>query len=151
MISVNQVRSAFLDFFAKNGHEVVAFRLHLPSKINFHNSGTDVRRGNILVWEQPLAERLRGAPVELEAHMATQSILFRTLWLFGLTFIVVAVSFGLVIWWAFQDAGVPGFVLLAMYSFMSPSWITAPAGTTVFTLNRTRVRYRLVPLAPALR
>lgn len=84
------------------GRELVAFRLHLPSKIDFHNSGTDVRRGNILVWEQPLASRLRGAPLTLEARMQTQSILYRTLWLFGATFVVVVVAFVAVIWWVLR-------------------------------------------------
>jgi hypothetical protein len=82
-----------------HGREMVAFRLHLPSKINFHNSGTDVRRGNILVWEQPLADRLRGTPLILEARIQSQSILYRTLWLFGATFVAVVVAFVGVIWW----------------------------------------------------
>jgi hypothetical protein len=89
------------------GKETVAFRLHLPSKIVWHNTGTDPKRGNILVWEQPLQDRLRGLPLRvddkgaapLEARMEAQSILYRTLWLFGLTFAAVAVTFGLVIWW----------------------------------------------------
>ena len=84
------------------GRELVAFRLHLPSKIDFHNSGTDVRRGNILVWEQPLTDRLRGTPLTLEARMQTQSILYRTLWLFGATFVAVVVAFVGVIWWVLR-------------------------------------------------
>jgi hypothetical protein len=84
------------------GRELVAFRLHLPSKINFHNSGTDVRRGNILVWEQPLVDRLRGAPLTLEARMQTQSILYRTLWLFGATFVAVVIAFIVVLWWVLR-------------------------------------------------
>ena len=84
------------------GRELVAFRLHLPSKITFHNSGTDVRRGNILVWEQPLADRLRGAPLTLDARMQTESILYRTLWLFGATFVAVVVAFAGVIWWVLR-------------------------------------------------
>jgi hypothetical protein len=86
------------------GRELVAFRLHLPSKIDFHNrnplepEADNLRRGNILVWEQTLADRLRAAPVELDARMQTQSILYRTLWLFGVTFVVVAAGFVLVIW-----------------------------------------------------
>jgi hypothetical protein len=87
------------------GREIVAFRLHLPSKITFHNSGTDVRRGNILVWEQPLRDRLRGAPLEMEARMETQSILYRTLWLFGATFLAVAVAFAAVILWVLRRGG----------------------------------------------
>jgi hypothetical protein len=82
-----------------NGHELVAFRLHVPSKIAWHNTGTTVKRGNILVWEQSLEDRLRGVPLTLEARMETQSILYRTLWLFATTFAAVAVTFGLLIWW----------------------------------------------------
>ena len=84
------------------GRELVAFRLHLPSRITYHNTGGDVRRGNILVWEQPLADRLRGAPLTLDARMETQSILYRTLWLFGATFVAVAAAFGVIIWWVLR-------------------------------------------------
>src|SRR5207249_4661836 len=35
------------------GREMVAFRLHVPSKIVYHDAGPDhLKRGNILVWEQ---------------------------------------------------------------------------------------------------
>jgi hypothetical protein len=80
------------------GRELVAFRLHLPSKIQYHNTGGAIGRGNILAWEQPLAERLRGTPLTLDARIDTQSILYRTLWLFGVTFLVVAAGFALVVW-----------------------------------------------------
>lgn len=86
-----------------DGRELVAFRLHLPSKIAYHNTD-GVRRGNILVWEQSLAERLKGLPMTLDVRMETQSILYRTLWLFGLTFVAVAMAFGLVIWWILRRA-----------------------------------------------
>ena len=82
------------------GREVVAFRLHLPSKIAYHNTlPGNLKRGNILVWEQSLGERRRGVPLVLDARMETQSILYRTLWLFGTTFAVVAVMFAVVLWW----------------------------------------------------
>jgi len=80
------------------GGEIVAFRLHLPSKIAYHNTRPP-RRGNILVWEQSLDDRLHGIPLVLDARMETQSILYRTLLLFGLTLVAVAVTFALVIWW----------------------------------------------------
>jgi len=82
-----------------NGRELVAFRLHLPSKITWQNSGGSVRRGNIIVWEQPLAARQRGEPIVLNARMQTESILYRTLWLFAATFAAVAAAFAAVIWW----------------------------------------------------
>ena len=48
-----------------NGDELVAFRLHLPSRVPFHNSPTrEIERGNIIVWEQPLAGRMKSEPVE---------------------------------------------------------------------------------------
>jgi hypothetical protein len=88
-----------------NGHEMVAFRLHLPSKIVYHNTlRGNLRRGNILVWEQPLSDRLKGVPLTIDARMETQSILYRTLWLFGVTFVAVALTFGAVIWWILRRA-----------------------------------------------
>jgi hypothetical protein len=93
-----------------NGSEIVAFRLHLPSKIRYHNTGHLVGRGNILVWEQLLTDRLKNAPVVyaekgdgvLDARMDAQSILYTTLWLFGTTFLAVAVVFCGVIWWVMR-------------------------------------------------
>src|SRR5262245_32337154 len=81
-----------------NGREQVAFRLHVPSKVTYHNAGAaNLRRGNILVWEQPLADRLRGEPLALDARMQTESILYRTITLFGLTILLVAATFLFVI------------------------------------------------------
>ena len=79
-----------------DGSELVAFRLHLPSKITYHtkNGGEDnYLRGNILLWEQPLTARLKGEPLILDARMQTESILYRTLALFGLTTLAVAAAF----------------------------------------------------------
>jgi hypothetical protein len=80
------------------GDEIVAFRLHLPSRVQYHNSGGGVQRGNILEWEQPLADRLRGAPLQIDARMAAQSILYTTLLLFAGTGVAVAGLFTVVIW-----------------------------------------------------
>ena len=95
------------------GRELVAFRMHLPSKIEYHSrnpedpQGDNFKRGNILIWEQTLSARLRGIPLELDAKMQTQSILYRTMWLFGATFLAVAGAFGVVIWWVLRR-GSPG-------------------------------------------
>ena len=79
--------------------EIIAFRMHLPSKIAYHNAGAgNPGRGNILTWEQSLSERLRGAPLMLDARIETQSILYRTIPLFGATFVVVALLFVVIIW-----------------------------------------------------
>jgi len=81
------------------GRELAAFRMHLPSKIRFHNTGTDVGRGNVLAWEQLLSDRMRGVPMTLEARMDAQSILYRALILFGAMTALVALAFVVVIWW----------------------------------------------------
>jgi hypothetical protein len=92
------------------GREIVAFRLHLPSKIEYHNTPDGVHRGNILVWEQSLADRLHSVPLTLDARMETESILYRTLWLFGVTFLAVAATFGLAIWWILRRGAKAGHV-----------------------------------------
>ncbi len=82
------------------GSELVAFRMHIPSEIPFHNSPSrTVQRGNILEWEQPLSERLKGTSVDIQVQMATASILYSTLLLFGGTVLAALVTFALVIWW----------------------------------------------------
>ena len=82
------------------GSELVAIRVHLPSKVEFHNSPSrTIQRGNIIVWEQPLAERQQGTPLELTVRMESESILFRTLTLFGVMMAAVAVTFASAIWY----------------------------------------------------
>jgi len=82
------------------GNELVAFSLHLPSKIPYHNAGKDnLLRGNILRWEQPLTARLAGTPVEMEARMEPTSILYRTLWLFLGSMAAAFLVLAAIIWW----------------------------------------------------
>ena len=82
-----------------NGNELVAFRMHIPSMIAYHNAPSkQVRRGNILEWEQPLVERLQSVPVQVEVTLEPDSILYTTLWLFGSMVLLAAVAFGVVIW-----------------------------------------------------
>ncbi len=95
------------------GSELVAFRLHLPSRIEYQNSRTldtdkprGASRGNILTWEQHLADRLDNKPISWEngvpgvmaVRMDSQSILYRTLWLFGLAFLAAVGVLALLIW-----------------------------------------------------
>ena len=83
-----------------DGSELVAVRLHLPSVITNHNSPTrKTERGNIVVWEQPLAERQKGVPLEVQATIQNQSILFRTLALFGAMGVLVVLTFIAAIWY----------------------------------------------------
>ena len=82
-----------------NGDELIAVRVHLPSVVTFQNSPSrKVERGNIVVWEQPLAERLKGTPLEIQASMEKESILFRTLALFGAMAVLAAATFVGFIW-----------------------------------------------------
>jgi hypothetical protein len=91
------------------GEEIVAFRLHIPSRIVFHSAGPgNPKRGNILAWEQPLAERLRGTPLALDARIEPRSILYSTLLLFGGTFAAVAMMFGVLIWWILRAGRLRG-------------------------------------------
>jgi len=90
-----------------DGSELIAFRLHLPSKIPYHNAPSrKIERGNILEWEQPLTDRLLGAPLDtttgdgiIQVQMETQSILARTLLLFGSTIVAAILMFAAIIWW----------------------------------------------------
>jgi hypothetical protein len=89
-----------------SGSETVAFRLHVPSRV-LDPGGGSLKRGNILVWEQPLANRLRSVPLTLEARMEPQSILYRTLALFGVTIVAVVLAFVALIWWILHRGGKP--------------------------------------------
>jgi hypothetical protein len=83
-----------------DGSELVAFRLHLPSKIAYHNAGKDnLLRGNILLWEQPLSARLAGDQLEMEARMEPTSILYRTLWLFAGSMLAAFAVLASIVWW----------------------------------------------------
>jgi hypothetical protein len=102
------------------GNELVAFRLHLPARIRFHNSryydSNQVRgasRGNILTWEQRLSDRLAGKPIAyaqdtrpdvMEVRMDNESILYRTLWLFALAFAAAIAVLGGLIWLTMRRA-----------------------------------------------
>jgi hypothetical protein len=91
-----------------NGTEAVMFKMHLPSQIPYHNAPSKrVERGNILEWPQPLAERLRGVPVNVEVRMEPESILYTTLLLFGSTIVAAALVFAVVIWWVWRRGREP--------------------------------------------
>jgi hypothetical protein len=82
------------------GDELVAVRLHLPSRVPFHNSPSrTVERGNIISWEQPLAARLKGEPLAIEVHMEQDSILFQTLALFGGMAVLALAALAAFVWW----------------------------------------------------
>lgn len=97
------------------GKELVAVRLHLPSRIRHHNARDvdtnetlDHDRGNILRWEQYLADRLDGAPIDIEVRMDSQSILYTTLWLFGLAFAAAVALLAFLVWLMFRKGARQG-------------------------------------------
>jgi hypothetical protein len=81
----------------------------LPSRILEHNArdpDTDetnsVQRGNIVAWEQHLADRLEGKPVQIVVRMSSQSILYRTLALFASAFGAAVLLLGGLAWWTMK-------------------------------------------------
>jgi len=110
-VGASALRPGTLQQVGWNGSEIVAFRLHLPSRILWHNARDletdepiETARGNILVWEQHLADRLDGAPLDIRVEMDSQSILHRTLWLFLGAFLAAVVLLAGLIWWAMRKA-----------------------------------------------
>jgi hypothetical protein len=97
---ISDVAGAATGDFGWDGSELVAVRLHVPSRITYHNAPSRrVDRGNIVAWEQALSERRAGAPLDIEVRMETASILQTTLWLFGLAFAsAMAVLAGVIAW-----------------------------------------------------
>ena len=82
------------------GDELVAVRLHLPSRVPVHNAPSrTVERGNIITWQQPLAARAKGDPLAIEVHLEQDSILFQTLTLFGSMAGLALVVMAGFIWW----------------------------------------------------
>lgn len=81
------------------GNELIAIRLHLPSRVPFHNQpDEEIQRGNIIAWEQPLTARMAGDPLDLQAHMEQDSILYKTLGLFASMAVLAGLTFVVVIW-----------------------------------------------------
>jgi hypothetical protein len=88
-----------------DGSELVAFRLHAPSRVVYHNlrrldrdEPGEIDRGNILTWEQHLSDRRAGKPLRLDVRMESQSILRRTLTLFAGAFISAALAITGFVW-----------------------------------------------------
>ena len=87
-----------------DGSEIVGFKVHAPSKVWFHNlkrpdgSNGSPERGNILTWEQRLADRRAGVPMTMEVGMESTSILYTTVWIFVGAFSAAVVTLVTIIW-----------------------------------------------------
>ena len=83
-----------------DGGELVAVRLHIPSRVTYHNAPSRlVERGNILSWEQQLKARLAGEPLRVEARFGVQRILVLTVALFLAAMAAAAITVAGLIWW----------------------------------------------------
>ena len=108
-VGASALKPGALRNYGWDGSEIVAFRLHLPSKILHHtardlDSGqpSQASRGNILAWEQHLADRLEGTPVNVLVEMESASILHRTLWLFAGAFATAVLVLASLVWWTMR-------------------------------------------------
>jgi len=108
-VGASAMKPGSLQNYGWNGSEIVAFRLHLPARIVHHTARdletdepTLASRGNILAWEQHLADRLAGQPVNILVVMENESILHRTLFLFAGAFLTAVVVLVLLIWWTMR-------------------------------------------------
>lgn len=109
LVGPSALRPGTLQNVGWDGTEIVGFRLHLPSRIKWHNARdletnepASIRRGNILAWEQPLTDRLDGRPIAIEVRMDSESILYRTLWLFGGAFAAAVLLIVALVWWTMR-------------------------------------------------
>jgi hypothetical protein len=109
IVGPSALRPGTLQKVGWDGTEIVGFRLHLPSRIKWHNSRdletnepAGIQRGNILAWEQALADRLDGRPIAIEVRMDSESILYRTLWLFAGAFAAAVLLIVGLIWWTMR-------------------------------------------------
>lgn len=105
VVGPSALRPGTLKNYGWQGNELVAFRVHLPSRIRDHNARDvqedvplEVQRGNILSWEQYLTDRLDGRPVTIQVRMDADSILYRTLWLFAGAFGAAVLLLAVIIW-----------------------------------------------------
>ena len=111
-VGASALKPGSLRNYGWKGQELVAFRLHMPSRIVEHNArdiesseSIAVKRGNIVDWEQLLTDRLDGRPVSIEVKMDRQSILYTTLWLFAGAFTSAVLLLCLIVWLTIRKGG----------------------------------------------
>ncbi len=73
---------------------LLALRFHVPSTIRYHNSPSDIERGNILSWERTLREHFAGRPLDVEVRFDRRTVLAATVSVMGIALALVAVSIG---------------------------------------------------------
>ena len=108
-VGPSAMKPGSLGDYGWDGSEIVGFRVHVPSRILHHTARdletdepTSASRGNILAWEERLADRLDGEPVNILVEMERESILHQTLWLFAGAFVSAVLVLVLLIWWTMR-------------------------------------------------
>jgi len=111
-VGPSALKAGLLRNYGWKGQELVAFRVHMPSRIVDHNArdidsneASVVQRGNILAWEQLLTDRLDGRPVAIQVRMDRRSILYTTLWLFGGAFAAAVLLLCAIVWLTIRKGG----------------------------------------------
>lgn len=111
-VGPSALKPGSLQNYGWKGQELVAFRVHMPSRIVDHNArdidsneASTVQRGNILAWEQLLTDRLDGRPVSIEVRMDRRSILYTTLWLFAGAFAAAVLLLCAIVWLTIRKGG----------------------------------------------
>jgi hypothetical protein len=98
-----------VDVAGWTGAELVAVRVHFPSRVRYHNvrrledgSPGQVERGNILTWPQRLSDRLAGVPLDIEARIEPTSVLATTLVIFAIAVLAAVFLLAVLIWWTLR-------------------------------------------------
>jgi hypothetical protein len=111
-VGPSALKPGSLQNYGWKGQELVAFRVHMPSRIVDHNArdidsneASVVQRGNILAWEQLLTDRLDGRPLSIEVRMDRRSILYTTLWLFAGAFAAAVLLLCAIVWLTIRKGG----------------------------------------------
>ncbi len=73
----------------------IALRFHFPSTVLYHNSRSDIERGNIIGWERTAAEHFDAAELVVEARFERRSVLATTVVILGTAVAVVLFSVAL--------------------------------------------------------
>ncbi len=77
---------------------LLALRYHLPGTIRYHNSTSDIERGNILSWKRTLREHFAGRPLDLAVRFDRRTILAATARVMGLALGLVLASIATALW-----------------------------------------------------
>ena len=70
----------------------IAFRIHFPSTVAFHNSPNEIERGNIVRWQRSMGEHFAREPLVIQARFEKRSVLETTVMVLIAAVSLVAVA-----------------------------------------------------------